>query len=96
MFVFRSETPDWGEHQVEALLDRKDINANTFAVVTLFGEHALHHMFPTLDHTVLKYLHPLFIKVCEKYKANYRVSTQFQMALGQIKETMRTNFKTIS
>ncbi|CAK1598675.1 unnamed protein product [Parnassius mnemosyne] len=91
----RDETPDWGAHQVEALLDRKDINGNLFTVVTLFGEHALHHLFPTLDHAVLKNLHPLFIEVCEKYKANYRTSTQFQMVIGQIKETMRTHFKTI-
>ncbi|CAG4992213.1 unnamed protein product [Parnassius apollo] len=91
----RDETPDWGAHQVEALLDRNDINGNLFAVVTLFGEHALHHMFPTLDHAVLKNLHPLFIDICEKYKANYRTSTQFQMVIGQIKETMRTSFKTI-
>ncbi|XP_075972013.1 cytochrome b5-related protein-like [Anticarsia gemmatalis] len=90
-----SETPDWGMHQVEALLDRKDVNANTFAVVTLFGDHALHHMFPTLDHALLKYLHPIFIDLCEKYQANYRVSTQFKMVLGQIKETMRTEFKTV-
>lgn len=92
----RSETPDWGEHQIIALLDRKDINGNTFAVMTLFGEHALHHLFPTLDHSILKYLHPVFIELCDKYRTNYRTSTQFQMVLGQIKETMRTDFKTVN
>ncbi|XP_047528788.1 cytochrome b5-related protein-like [Vanessa atalanta] len=91
----KSETPDWGEHQVEALLDRKDINGNTFAVMTLFGDHALHHMFPTLDHSILKYLHPIFIEFSEKYQTNYRASTQFQLVIGQIKETMRTEFKTV-
>ncbi|XP_038220070.1 cytochrome b5-related protein-like [Zerene cesonia] len=89
-----NETPDWGEHQVEALLDRKDINSNTFAVITLFGDHALHHMFPTLDHGDLKYLHPIFLDLCEKYQANYRASTQFQLVVGQIKENFRTKFKT--
>nr|XP_021200684.2 cytochrome b5-related protein [Helicoverpa armigera] len=89
-----SETPDWGMHQVEALLDRKDINGNVFLVMTLFGDHTLHHMFPTLDHSLLKYLHPTFIDLCKKYQANYRVSTQFKMVLGQIQETMRTEFKT--
>ncbi|RVE51825.1 hypothetical protein evm_003445 [Chilo suppressalis] len=89
----RSVTPDWGEHQVEALIDRKDVNGNVFAVVTLFGDHALHHMFPTLDHAVLRYLHPVFIEHCEKFKANYRVSTQFSMVLGQIKECMRSEFR---
>nr|XP_026496809.1 cytochrome b5-related protein-like isoform X2 [Vanessa tameamea] len=91
----KSETPDWGEHQVEALLDRKDINGNTFAVMTLFGDHALHHMFPTIDHSILKYLHPIFIEFSEKYQTNYRASTQFQLVIGQIKETMRTEFKTV-
>ncbi|CAH0605493.1 unnamed protein product [Chrysodeixis includens] len=90
-----SETPDWGIHQIEAVLDRKDVNSNVFAVMTLFGDHALHHIFPTLDHGLLKYLHPLFIQHCEKFQANYRVSTQFKMAVGQIKETMRTEFKSI-
>ncbi|XP_035438276.2 cytochrome b5-related protein isoform X3 [Spodoptera frugiperda] len=88
-----NETPDWGMHQVEALLDRKDVNGNVFAVMTLFGDHCLHHMFPTLDHSVLKYMHTLFIDLCEKYQANYRVSTQFKLVLGQIKETMRTEFR---
>ncbi|CAG9559666.1 unnamed protein product [Danaus chrysippus] len=91
----RNPTPDWGEHQVEALLDRKDINNSTFAVLTMFGDHALHHMFPTIDHSILKHLHPTFIQLCEKFQANYRVSTQFKMVIGQIKETMRTEFKTI-
>ncbi|XP_060801857.1 cytochrome b5-related protein [Amyelois transitella] len=91
----KSETPDWGLHQVEALLDRKDINGNTFAVMTFFGEHTLHHMFPTLDHGILKYLKPIFLEHCEKYQANYKVSTQFQMVIGQIRENLRTEFKSI-
>lgn len=83
-------------HQIEALLDRKDVNKTTFAyVLTLFGDHALHHMFPTLDHGILWHLHPIFIEMCEKFQANYQVSTLFKLVLGQIKETMRTEFKTI-
>ncbi|CAK1546130.1 unnamed protein product [Leptosia nina] len=89
-----TETPDWGEHQLEALLDRKDVNSNSFGVATLFGDHALHHMFPTLDHAVLKYLHPIFIEHCKLFEANYRVSTQFKMVVGQFEEVMRTRFQT--
>ncbi|XP_072939665.1 cytochrome b5-related protein-like [Epargyreus clarus] len=91
-----SETPDWGVHQVEALLDRKDINTSTLAVMMLFGEHALHHIFPTLDHGILKHLHPVFLEHCEKYQANYRATTQFKMVVGQIKECLRTDFKSVS
>ncbi|CAF4767577.1 unnamed protein product [Pieris macdunnoughi] len=89
-----NEKPDWGEHQVETLLDRKDVNGSTFAVATLFEDHALHHMFPTLDHAVLKYLHPSFMDHSVKFQANYRESTQFKITVGQFKEIMQTEFKT--
>lgn len=91
----RNVTPDWGVHQVEALLERKDVNSNAFAALTLFGDHTLHHMFPTLDHGVLKYLYPILLELCEKFQANYRMSTQFNMVIGQLKETTRTEFKEI-
>ncbi|XP_045494029.1 cytochrome b5-related protein-like [Colias croceus] len=49
-------TPDWGMHELEAVMDRNDINDNYFKVLTFFGHHALHHLFPTLDHAVLEHL----------------------------------------
>ncbi|XP_068631090.1 cytochrome b5-related protein-like [Battus philenor] len=81
-------TRDWGLHEVEAVMDRRDINKNFFTVMTFFGHHTLHHLFPTLDHAVLEYMYPVFLEHCEKYRAKFRVTTQFDMVVNQIKLTV--------
>ncbi|CAG4915814.1 unnamed protein product [Colias eurytheme] len=83
-------TPDWGMHELEAVMDRKDVNDSHFKVMTLFGHHALHHLFPTLDHAVLEHLYPIFLEHCEKYRANFRVTSQLDLYLGQIRMTLKT------
>ncbi|XP_050667625.1 cytochrome b5-related protein-like [Leptidea sinapis] len=82
--------PDWGMHEVEAVMDRRDINGSHFRVMTFFGHHALHHLFPILDHAVLEHLYPLFLENCEKYRANFRTTSQFDMIIGQIQMTLKT------
>ncbi|KPJ18938.1 Cytochrome b5-related protein [Papilio machaon] len=82
-------TRDWGLHEVEAVMDRRDINTSFFRVMTFFGHHTLHHLFPTLDHAVLEYMYPVFLQHCEKYRAKFRVTTQFDMVVQQIKLTAK-------
>ncbi|CAH0725207.1 unnamed protein product, partial [Brenthis ino] len=82
--------PDWGIHELEAVMDRREINTNYFRVLTNFGHHALHHLFPTLDHAVLEYLYPVFLNNCEKFRANFRVTTILDLIIGQIKMTLKT------
>ncbi|XP_034830210.1 cytochrome b5-related protein-like [Maniola hyperantus] len=84
-------TLDWGMHELEAVMDRPNINDSHFKVITFFGHHALHHLFPTLDHAVLEYLYPVFIRHCEKYKANFRLASQLELFIGQIKMTLKTD-----
>lgn len=71
-------------------MDRREINNNYFRVLTNFGHHALHHLFPTLDHAVLEYLYPVFLNNCEKFRANFRVTTVLDLIIGQIKMTLKT------
>ncbi|CAK1546131.1 unnamed protein product [Leptosia nina] len=82
-------TPDWGMHELEAVMDREDINDSHFKVMTFFGHHALHHLFPTIDHAVLEHLYPVFLELCEKYRANFKVTTQLDLFLGQIRTTLK-------
>ncbi|CAG9795227.1 unnamed protein product [Diatraea saccharalis] len=89
----RTITPDWGMQQLEAVMDRNDINGSLFKVMTFFGDHALHHLFPTLDHAVLPYLYPVFLEHCEKFRANFRVTSQFDLFVGQIKRTIERQFR---
>ncbi|XP_049870163.1 cytochrome b5-related protein-like [Pectinophora gossypiella] len=86
----KDPNPDWGMHELEAVMDRTDINGNLFKVMTFFGDHALHHLFPTLDHAVLPYLYPAFLKNVEKYRANFRMTSSFELFVGQIKQTLKT------
>ncbi|XP_058816332.1 cytochrome b5-related protein-like, partial [Topomyia yanbarensis] len=44
---------DFGVYQIATVIDRSDIKGSHFAVLTHFGDHCLHHMFPTLDHGIL-------------------------------------------
>lgn len=76
-------------HELEAVMDRPNINDSHFKVMTLFGHHALHHLFPTLDHAILERLYPVFIKHCEKFRANFRLMSQFDLFIGQIKMTVK-------
>lgn len=87
---FSEVTPDWGMHELEAVMDRTDINGNLFKVMTFFGDHTLHHLFPTLDHAVLPYLYPVFLEHCEKFRGNFRMTSSLDLLTGQIKMTLKT------
>lgn len=81
---------DWGIFQLDAVLDRKDISGSHFLVLTQFGDHALHHLFPTIDHGQLEYLYPVFLKTCEKFGLQWRCSTTADCTKGQFMQLMRT------
>ncbi|XP_053603856.1 cytochrome b5-related protein-like [Plodia interpunctella] len=92
----REPTRDWGIHEVDAVVDRTDINGNLFKVMTFFGDHTLHHLFPTLDHEILPYLYPTFLAHVAKYKANFRLTKQLNLFIQQIKVTMKREPNTLS
>lgn len=71
-------------------MDRTDINGNLFKVMTFFGDHALHHLFPTLDHAILPYLYPVFLEQCQKFRANFRMTSSLDLFIGQIKTSLKT------
>lgn len=40
---------------------------NLFLATTSFGNHALHHLFPTVDHSKLPLLLPTYIETCKEF-----------------------------
>lgn len=80
---------DWGIFQLDAVMDRKDITGSPFLVLTNFGDHALHHLFPTIDHGKLDYLYPVFLKTCEEFGVEWRVSSQLELTKGQYLQLAR-------
>ncbi|CAH0702839.1 unnamed protein product [Spodoptera exigua] len=85
----KEKTVDWGMHELEAVMDRNDINDNFFKVMTFFGDHALHHLFPTLDHALLRHLYPVFLKHCEEFRANYRLTSQYDFFIAQLRMAVK-------
>lgn len=81
---------DWGVFQLDAVMDRKDITGSHFLVLTNFGDHALHHLFPTLDHGILTYLYPVFLKTCKEFGVEWRLQSQLDLIKGQYRQLAKT------
>lgn len=81
---------DWGIFQMDAVMDRKDISDSHFLVLITFGNHALHHLFPTIDHGLLSYLYPVLIRTCEKFGVEWRTGNSLDSTVGQFKQLIKT------
>ncbi|KAK5641844.1 hypothetical protein RI129_010391 [Pyrocoelia pectoralis] len=91
----RSAQVDWAIHQLDAVADRHEITHNAFLVLTNFGDHALHHLFPTLDHSTLNYLYPIFKKTLKEFNLEHNVKSQIDMVFGQFQQLKRETPNTV-
>lgn len=82
---------DFGVYQIAAVIDRADVKGSQFAVLTSFGDHCLHHMFPTLDHGILPQLYPVFHKTCEEFETTYRECSWLHHIVGQHRQLARVD-----
>lgn len=63
-------------------------------VLTSFGDHCLHHLFPTLDHGILPQLYPVFFETCREFETVYRELPWLQQIIGQHKQLARVETMT--
>lgn len=70
-------------------MDRKEINKSRFLVLTNFGDHTLHHLFPTVDHNHLPYLYPVLEQTCKEFGVEVRVTSQLNLVVGQFLQLCR-------
>lgn len=80
---------DWGLYQLDTVKDRKEIKGVPVLVLTMFGDHTLHHMFPTIDHSRLDCLYPIFEQTCKEFNIDFKMTTIFDLAIGQFKQLAR-------
>ncbi|KAF5293575.1 hypothetical protein FQA39_LY03060 [Lamprigera yunnana] len=81
---------DWGIYQLDTVCDRREIIGNTFLTLTTFGDHALHHLFPTLDHGYLKHLYPILEETMKEFDMhNIHIMTHFDIYLGFFRQAAR-------
>lgn len=80
---------DWGFCQIDAVKDRTEINNSKFLVLVTFGEHCLHHLFPTVDHWHLHHLNPVFYETCKEFGVTYKPGTVLDLLKGQFLQLAR-------
>ncbi|KAF2892877.1 hypothetical protein ILUMI_13294 [Ignelater luminosus] len=80
---------DWGMFQLDCIADRKEVAGNHFLVLVTFGDHALHHLFPTLDHGILKHLYPVVIETMKKFKLDLNMKSTVDMFTGYFRQVAR-------
>jgi len=74
------EDTDWGLHQVDTV---RDVEKRSLAVVlTTFGDHLLHHLFPSVDHSKLAQLYPALYETCKEFEEDYLFKFVPEMILG--------------
>ncbi|XP_068219371.1 cytochrome b5-related protein-like [Palaemon carinicauda] len=76
------ENPDWGLCQLDAARDRFETKGNLFLVATTFGDHCLHHLLPTVDHSKLDSLYPAFYETCREFNVPFEFLTQWELVCG--------------
>nr|CAD7571279.1 unnamed protein product [Timema californicum] len=81
---------DWGLFQLDAVRERKEVMSCTFLALISFGHHALHHLFPSLDHGRLQQLYPALEDTCKEFGIPFEVSTVWEMLSGQFRQLART------
>lgn len=88
------EDRDWGLFQVDTIIDRGDLKGSQFLVLTHFGDHILHHLFPTLDHGILPQLYPVLYETLDQFKGKLRECNHLEHMLGQHMQLLRTTANT--
>lgn len=70
-------------------MDRSDLKGSLFLTLTHFGDHALHHLFPTIDHALLPELYPTFYETCEEFQTVLSEGPWYEHIIGQHKQLAR-------
>lgn len=60
------------------------------SVLVTFGEHPLHHLFPTVCHSKLEYLKPIVYQTLQEFGENLPKASQLELFLGAQVQMGRT------
>lgn len=74
---------------MDTMIDREDLHGNHFLAVANFGDHILHHLFPTLDHGYLKGLYPILHGTAKEFNLEARIQPWAPLIVGQHKQLAR-------
>ncbi|KAF4520003.1 hypothetical protein B566_EDAN007151 [Ephemera danica] len=60
-----------------------------FKVLTNFGHHTLHHLFPTVDHATLPLLYPALAETLSEFRMPFGVMSVWELVFGQYEQLAR-------
>lgn len=86
---------DFGIYQLLTTFDRTEVNSSLPTCILFFGDHVLHHLFPTLDQTLLPQLRGILEKTCKEFDVEYVKYGTVESFLGLLKQIARTEAKSI-
>lgn len=86
--IYRDDL-DWGLLELDAVRERKVIDDSDFLVLTNFGQHHLHHLLPTVDHTYLHLCNDAFEETCKEFGISTEKWTQWELVKGQFQQLLR-------
>lgn len=70
-------------------MDNTDVRKHHLLALTHFGHHALHHLFPTLDHGVLPELYPILFDTMDEFEIELEAYPWYHLAYGQFRQLSR-------
>jgi hypothetical protein len=62
---------DWGVFQIIAVVRVELIDHSLFLTSVTFGNHILHHLLPTVDHSKLPLVRDVFLKTCKEFSVDF-------------------------
>lgn len=81
---------DYGLYQLRCTVDRIEAKANLFMTLTHFGDHMLHHLFPSLDHSLLPQLRDTLLETCKDFEEELKECSMLDGLIGQLQQLGRT------
>jgi fatty acid desaturase len=81
---------DFGLYQLVTTIDRIEANSNLFMTLSFFGNHTLHHLFPTIDHSLLPQLLEEFMETCKEFELQIEKITMIKGIVGNFQQLART------
>lgn len=81
---------DWGLYTIDTIMDRQDLRGNALMAMANFGDHALHHLFPTLDNGILPQLYDMLFETLFEFEAECKCYPWFEIIKGQFQQLSRT------
>lgn len=81
---------DWGVHQLDTGFDVTGKSDSFIMKMTTFGDHRLHHLFPTVDQSKLYHLYPVVEETCKQFQVPFETKSAWNMLLGHFSVMWKT------